>query len=207
MRKPIFLCSVCLFAVTAMAQNPATGLPPFGSLQSSQVDTVNLQNLNANSSIPIVSSPGRGRSFNFAITYDTLIWSHPNGVWVSSTDQSGNPTWGWKDQSPTGYTLFGGATEFCDALPVQSSPHYMNYRYVDVGGTTHEFDVDFYKFATQCGFPTQPRTGYALDDSGYYLDATTPTAPKVKTKEGTVVTGPSLTDANGNFFTATIVSS
>jgi len=198
---------VCLLPTVARAQTPATGLPPFASLQSNQFDTVNLQNLNANISIPIVSSPGRGRNFNFAITYDTLFWTKSQQFWVPLTDQTGTATWGWKDQSPTGYLLFASPTEFCDALPVHYTPHYQNYRYVDVGGTVHPFDVDFYRDATQCAFPTGPRTGYALDDSGFTLDATIPTNPKITAKDGTVVTGTNFTDANGNFITATVVNS
>jgi len=51
-----------------------TGFPPFGSFDTSQFDAVNRQNLNVNFAIPIVSAPGRGISFSFAIIQDSLFW-------------------------------------------------------------------------------------------------------------------------------------
>jgi len=83
----------------------------------------------------------------------------------------------------------------------------MNFSYVDPAGTIHGFSVDFYLFATICGFPTGPRTGYATDGSGYYLDATAPATPKVTTPAGAIITGTNWTDPNGNYLSATVVNS
>jgi len=61
--------------------------------------------------------------------------------------------------------------------------------------------------ATDCGYATDPRTGYADDGSGYYLDASWPTVPIVTAPAG--IKSPSstmATDTNGNSISATVVS-
>jgi len=199
-------CLLC--ALSAFAQDPQTGVPPFSSVQSLGLDAINRQNLNVNFSIPVASSPGRGINFSFPIVNDSLLWMKKNNAWTPVVDGSGNPTWGWKTTLPAGAIRYVRFTETCDSPPpIQSSPHYHNYSYTDPAGTTHNFDVDFYQFATVCGFPTGPRTGYANDDSGYYLDASSLSAPKTTTPAGQVITGTNWTDTNGNYVSATVVNS
>jgi RHS repeat-associated protein len=197
-----------LFSFATLAQDPQTGVPPFSSIQSIGMDAINRQNLNVNFSIPISSSPGRGINFSFPTVNDSLLWtkSSNNNAWTPVVDAGGSPTWGWKTTLPVGSVHLFHTTEYCDTYPPQSSPHYMDFSYVDPAGTTHWFSVDFYLFATICGFPTGPRTGYATDGSGYYLDATAPAAPKVTTPAGAIITGTNWTDPNGNFFSATVIS-
>ena len=99
-------------------------------------------------------------------------------------------------------------TQVCDTPPpIQSSPHYFGFSYTDPAGTVHKFNVDYYLVATICGFPTGPRTGGAIDGSGYRIDATAPAAPIITARDGTVITGANWTDSNGNFFSATVVNS
>ncbi len=191
MRHLILFTCCLLFAFSTCAQDPQTGIPPFSSVQSLGLDAINRQNLNVNFSIPISSSPGRGINFSFPIVNDSLLWKKSSGnAWTPVVDQGGSPTWGWKTTLPVGLIRYGQATENCDTPPpIQSSPHYMNFSYVDPAGTIHGFLVDFYQFATICDFPTGPRTGYATDGSGYYLDATVPGASKVTTPAGAIITG------------------
>ncbi len=209
MRHLILFTCCLLFAFSTCAQDPQTGIPPFSSVQSLGLDAINRQNLNVNFSIPISSSPGRGINFSFPIVNDSLLWKKSSGnAWTPVVDQGGSPTWGWKTTLPVGLIRYGQATENCDTPPpIQSSPHYMNFSYVDPAGTIHGFLVDFYQFATICDFPTGPRTGYATDGSGYYLDATVPGASKVTTPAGAIITGTNWTDPNGNYFSATVVNS
>src|SRR5437660_347370 len=208
MRRLILLMGCLLCALSAFAQDPQTGVPPFSSVQSLGLDAINRQNLNVNFSIPVASSPGRGINFSFPIVNDSLLWMKKNNAWTPVVDGSGNPTWGWKTTLPAGAIRYVRFTETCDSPPpIQSSPHYHNYSYTDPAGTTHNFDVDFYQFATVCGFPTGPRTGYANDDSGYYLDASSLSAPKTTTPAGQVITGTNWTDTNGNYVSATVVNS
>jgi hypothetical protein len=161
---------VFAFVCCASAQDPQTGIPPFSSIQSVGIDNINQQNLNANFSIPIVSSPGRSSNFSFPIVNDSLIWVKGVSAWTPIVDGSGNPTWGWQDALPVGTTKYIFNHITCDSPPpIQTSPHYFNYSYTDPAGTNHKFDVDFYLVATVCGFNTQPRTGVATDGSGYVI--------------------------------------
>jgi RHS repeat-associated protein len=200
------VCSA--FAIATNAQEPATGIPKFSSVQSVGIDSINKQNLNVNFSIPIASSAARGGNFSFPIVNDSLLWMKSSGRWTPVVDSAGSPTWGWKTKLPAGMTRFTNITERCDSPPpYQSSPHYFNYSYVDPAGTTHKFSVNYYAFATICGFPTGSRAGYATDGSGYYLNATTGYAPIVTAPDGKVITGTNWTDSNGNYFSATLVNS
>lgn len=207
MKRLVTLLAFCVFASSVLAQAPPTGVPPFSSVQSIGMDTINRQNLNVNFSIPIAASPGRGFNFSFPIVNDSLLWMKSSGTWAPVVDAAGNPTWGWKDTLPAGSTSFVHVTASCDTPPpIPTSPHYFGYAYTDPAGTTHKFNVDFYLIATVCGFPTGPRTGLATDQSGYVLDATSPTAPIVRAPDGKVITGTNWTDSNGNFISATVVS-
>jgi hypothetical protein len=58
-----------------LSHTPATGLPPFASIQGGGFDSVNLQNLNITFAIPVVSHPGRGISFNYALAYNSLLYA------------------------------------------------------------------------------------------------------------------------------------
>ncbi len=205
MRKAILAMVLLSFPVVSSAQIPATGIPVFGSVDRGAFDAVNRQDLNANFSIPITTSPGRGGTFSFGIVYDTLIWRKSGNAWAPVTDSTGAATWGWKS-SPSGFTSYTEVSGLCDTVPATHYPHYFNYIYTDTVGTKHPFAVNFY-LPNNCDLnPQGPRTGIATDGSGFMLDATNPQSPKVSAPSGTTVTGASLTDANGNFASAVIVS-
>src|SRR2546430_17283333 len=175
------------------SQTPTTGFPPFGSFDKGSFDAVNRQNLNVNFSIPIVSQAGRGRSFNFAIVYDSLVWRNPNNYWAFMN--------GWKTGSPTGNVTFTQVGERCDSPPPYPPPtqHYFGFVYTDPAGTMHPFNLNYYAQNT-CGFsPTGPTSGYATDGSGYFLNGVT---RQVTNPQGFVVTGTAWTDANGNYLSA-----
>src|SRR5437899_6543914 len=104
MRLPLFSLVVVLSLVVypAAAQVSSTGLPPFGSFESSGFDLVNRQNLNVHFAIPIVSLPGRGMGFSHSIVYDSLIWQSNGTGWIPMSDVNGNPTFGWKTTAVPG---------------------------------------------------------------------------------------------------------
>jgi hypothetical protein len=116
MRRALLLTALLWFTDSTLAQNTGTGLPPFGSFEGSQVDTVNRQNLNAHLTFPIVSSPGRGTNFNFAILYDSLAWNLISGAWYPATDALGNVALGWNTQVGTGKTNYSASTVRCRVL-------------------------------------------------------------------------------------------
>src|SRR5712692_6365356 len=154
-RYAFLLPAFVLLAVPALAQGPATGFPPYGSFEAGRFDAVNLQNLNVNFSFPIVHTPGRGLDFNFAVVYDTLIWTKVNNAWVPVTDANGNPTWGWKTKTPFGAVKLDSNIDRCLYLDDYGVPQteyttrYDNYRYLDPAGTVHPFfGIRWYSDAT-----------------------------------------------------------
>jgi hypothetical protein len=206
---------LCVLSLTVfcLAQGPATGFPPYGSFEEGRFDAINLQNLNVNFSIPIVSTPGRGMDFNFAITYDSSIWANGAGAWYSPVDQTGNQTWGWKKDWVTGITTYTATNHSCHYqidgyLEIETTTRYSAYAYTDRAGTKHAFNLNFNADATPCNYNTGPTTGYATDNSGYYIDATNPDSPVVTDPTGIKYAyDGTVTDTNGNYFTKVIVSS
>ncbi len=73
----ILVGALFLGATGALAQSPGpgTGFPPYGSFQAGGFDIVNLQNLNVNFAIPLVSSLGRGLDLRVAQPYNSLVRS------------------------------------------------------------------------------------------------------------------------------------
>src|SRR5262249_46240868 len=135
MRRALFYLCLSLFAVSTLAQT--TGVPPFGSFDEGRFDTVNVGNLNANFSIPIVSSPGRVTPFNLSLVYDSLLWQNAGqaGGWVPVTDNAGNAIWGWKTTWPLGDLPFKhtitSVSKRCsvDVFDFVTTEIYNNYTY------------------------------------------------------------------------------
>ena len=89
---------VLLLATGTLAGQSPTGLPPLGSFGGGPFDTVNNASLDIHFSIPVVSKSGRGIPFAYALTYDSLIWTHRvGGGWIPATG------WGWQ-QTGAGIT-------------------------------------------------------------------------------------------------------
>src|SRR6266850_5900590 len=93
------LCFEGLVATSASAQ-VTTGTPPFGSFGGGP-DVINLANLNAHISIPVLQKPGRGTDFAYDIGYDSSVWV---GVTSGSTTSwlPVNGTWGWQGLAAAG---------------------------------------------------------------------------------------------------------
>lgn len=202
------------FLATRPAYSQRTGYPPFGSFQTGGFDGINLQDLNVNISIPIVTSAGRGQPFRLPIVYDSLIWLKGSG-WYPVVDANGNPTWGWKLDLPTGGVKYTSTTiQFKCYNPGPgwfwaTKTHYTMYTYMDPGGTTHSFLNDVWVDDQCWNTTTGTFTSSATDASGYFLDTTSPTSPilknpgGVKSPDGTITTG-TIVDTNGNYVTQTV---
>jgi hypothetical protein len=209
-RIVIWLFAVVIIAFSAITPGYAqqTGYPPFGSLQTGAFDGINLQDLNVNFSIPVITSAGRQMTFRLPIVYDSLIWLKGTG-WTPVTDSHGNPTWGWKEDLPAGQIKYTTSTEMfkCYANPPgwywATRTFYQNYTYTDPAGTVHNFPIS--TDDPDCwGTTTGQLTGSA-DASGYYMDSTNFTSPVVTNPGG--LKSPSVStvvDANGNYITQTI---
>jgi hypothetical protein len=87
----LFLLYALIFSAPSYGQ-VQTGTPPFGSFDGGP-DVINLANLNAHFTVPILGKPGRGMPFDLNLTYDSALW---NSVTSGST-VSWQPTsnFGW----------------------------------------------------------------------------------------------------------------
>ena len=205
--KRLFPILLTLFFTTAAwPQGTGTGFPMYGSFESGVSDTTNRYNLNTNFSIPIVNSNARGLNLNFALSYNSILWNISSGAWVSVTDASGSPTWGWMKASPNGMltstSAFAGQCKMSgDGLVNYDS--YSNYVYYDMVGTGHPFPISFY--TNPCLNHTYGTTsGYATDGSGYFYNANT---GSLRDMSGAQISpGGQTKDTNGNYFSATVVS-
>jgi hypothetical protein len=74
MRRTAIILSLALF-VLAPRTFAQTGFPAFGSFEQSGFDAVNRQNLNAIFAILIMSTPGRGQTFQYSLVNNSLLWT------------------------------------------------------------------------------------------------------------------------------------
>lgn len=215
--KPLIVVFLTLFVSCAVeAQYPTTGNPAYGSFQTVDVGTVNLQNLNLYFGIPLGGGSARGMNFGFGISYNSSIWvsGGAGATWIPVVDPAGNPTWGWNLGSPIGNIPFQYTSSTCTYIvghTPQTGPVklYQFYEYVEPDGTRHSFSVEYISRYQLCtgGGNSGTWSGYATDGSGFYIDISTPSAPIVYSPNGTKITPSSLTDSNGNVVSATYVNS
>jgi RHS repeat-associated protein len=206
--KRIWMASifVLLFCHLAKAQAPTPGLPQFGTFSSDGFDAVNLQNLNVYFAFPIVSSPGRGLGLQLTVPYNSAMW-FPSG----GTTQTWQMTSGWTSVGsalstmPTGEISFSSATISCPPPVGGNGTIFEDYSYTDPAGTSHSFSGLSFNECTHSSY----LKGWAIDGSGYYMDATNYRAPTVYSANGTKINTASqswkMTDSNGNFISATSV--
>jgi RHS repeat-associated protein len=153
---------------------------------------VHLGSRNFNWSQPLLSLPGRaGMDLNLTLTYNSLVWTK-DGSFIKYNADFGTPAPGFRIGLPTlQQRFFNSATGIYAYLMVMPNGSRVEFR--QVGSTTI----------------------YESEDGAYMrLDATAPTAPIVRTSEGTKLTFAQVSvngefrcteikDRNGNFFTAT----
>ena len=133
---------LCFTIIAIMATSPLTAQQPtvgflLSTTSSGAFDTVNLSNLDVHFSIPVFARTGKGMSFAFALTYDSLVWS--------PSDASGGRTctyqlgWGVQTNAATGYMSL-------TTVPTNCHPHGIKNRfgflYYDVNGTSHTFPAN-----------------------------------------------------------------
>jgi len=98
----VFILVALPWVATAQVQ---TGAPPFGSFGGGP-DVINLANLNAHMTIPVLHKPGRGTNFTYDLSYDTSVWtpldSSGNHIWTPAYN------WGWRGvtEVATGYVSY-----------------------------------------------------------------------------------------------------
>jgi RHS repeat-associated protein len=209
MRRIVLIFSLLIFVRSAFGQAPGTGFPPFGSFQGGGFDSVNLQNLNVNFMVPIVSHPGRGPGFQYNLTYSSLIYSYDPAAQTPAWTAGGS--WGWGQNGATGTLQSQTSTFTCVSTP---TTWHHNYVYIDPGGTPHPLPISYSEGSCNLN---QNWTGYATDASGYFADISAPghLNPIIRGPDGTklnytsVSTNPNLmlTDPNGNQLVSTVNTS
>lgn len=224
---------ILLVAGTSSAQTVGTtaiGTPPFGSFGGGP-DVINLSNLNAHLTIPILHKAGRGKPFAYDLTYDSSIWysTYVNGgqMWqpVATTTSPG-----WQGLIPENggyitYTMTYSAGNCGPGKPIQEWS-YGGFNYVDQYGIKHPFQISWnYYSQNNCGAPVGFVPSYPLyqhqvasDGSGYTMDVAevgSGQAPGIGVTDvnGTILNVPvnpqagsptstTLEDSNGNEITS-----
>src|ERR1700691_767211 len=166
-----FVVGMVLFFSAPCFGQVQTGTPPFGSYGGGP-DIINLANLNAHLTIPIVQKPGRGTNFTYYLNLDSSVWYpvgssgsqawQPNGL--PATSQYG---------SSAGHTYFQIVRVQCPnpnyppTLPkTLPSTYFDNYVYVDVYGVGHPFNITWENDGCQVTGAVQ---ALATDGSGYTM--------------------------------------
>src|SRR5579859_5275783 len=207
---------VLVIITSTVSAQVATGAPQFGSFGGGPFDSINLANLNAHFSIPIISRAGRGMPFSYALQYDSSIWApvQDGGRGCTCWEMS-NGGWSNRVQSVTGLVVYTNITNLHNLVT-----KYNGWQYLDPSGTQHKFAMTLY--SPGYGSPNSG-TATATDGSGYTLSASVVSTTQVNAtiytpSGGTIVppqqdlaqnagsAGPPYTvqDSNGNVITANV---
>src|ERR1700730_1148425 len=211
----VFRCSFVLMLLTLLASlacaQVQTGAPPFGSFGGGP-DLIDLANLNAHITVPVIHKPGRGMTFTYDLSYDTSVW-YPLGSTGSQSWQSA-PNFGWRGitEVATGYISVSGTlirTCTVGGNPVGYKYAYRNWTYHDPFGGSHVFGEQSVVDGN-CGTGTT-LSATANDGSGYQFTANPDATYKLYAANGQRLAAPVnagsgagiATDRNGNQITVT----
>lgn len=206
-----FAVALFLFYSAPSFAQVQTGTPPFASYGGGP-DIINLGNLNAHLTVPIVQKAGRGTNFTYFLNLDSSVW-YPIG-------SSGSQSWGINGLpipgqfgSSAGHVYFSTVRVTCPnpayppTLPKTLPSFYFdNYGYVDVYGVAHSFNITWENDGCQVTGAVQAT---ATDGSGYTMTVDVNGIPTVTARTGQLLSPPtasgtgaaSMTDANGNQIT------
>jgi|HubBroStandDraft_1064217.scaffolds.fasta_scaffold157779_2 hypothetical protein len=204
-----------IFGVAVSSGQVATGTPPFGSFGGGPFDAVNLGNLNAHFTIPVLNKAGRGMPFAYNLGYDSSVWTPMTSSGTTQWRPATN--WGWSGQTQVsaGYlTAAFTSPSACNGNGAEQI--YSNWVYRDPYGITHAFTGTLWQFVGggingNCSGQNSLNV-VAADGSGYTLIAswcsTTCVQTSVVSRNGTSYSPPlnsttsgTVTDANGNQIT------
>ncbi len=191
----------------ASAQVP-TGTPPFGSFGGGP-DVINLANLNAHLTIPVLHKPGRGLNFNFDLNYDSSVWIPVTSSGTTSWQPAA--AWGFSSSAfkigniTNSVTISQTTCLDQHHLPhTETTWHYSNWAYTDAFGTRHQFGGTS-THEDGCHIGSGGFTETALDGSGFSL-TTNGAGGSLYGTDGSLISAPinnpaasgSATDRNGN---------
>src|ERR1700722_3058241 len=139
----LFLLLVMAIAGSTLSAQVTTGKPPFSSSMNGPVDTIDLANLNAHFTIPVLHKNGRGMPFAYDLSYDNSIWQPVTSNGVQSWQNLTDTTWGWTTSIPrAGHVSYSTSISMqtCYVGRIQEeeiTTTYSNWRYYDGRGTPH----------------------------------------------------------------------
>ncbi len=212
LRNLLLLCLLCAPLASSQA---VTGTYPFGTYDSKGIDSINIGNLNAHITIPIVQRAGRGMPFSYALAYDSSVWQ----IAWSGGSEYWEPVqnWGWLGQTvvDTGYLSYSMQTYVCDWPPPKRGSYYVysNWVYHDAYGGSHTFAGAYMEYdPTGCDSTVTGFTAQTSDDAALTLTTsslhgnpaggsnilTNPSGLKITAPINNQATGSTITDTNGN---------
>jgi len=206
-RRHLFTALLALvLPASALAQ---TGFPPFASIERTQFEARNDQNMNVNFTLPVGSSPGRGIDLNMSVVYNSLNWTPVAGGWTYNNQ---GPL-GWLYSTPVGTITYqlSNHRNICLHSPDGNlyvyHTTYQNYQYVDAFGTRHALNLYWDEAISDCDgsdVVTATYTFHLTDGSGLYASISSggPDQPTVTTKSGIVIGNTRITDTNGNYLSS-----
>jgi len=197
-RNCFSLLLLLALSVPASAQ-VATGTPTFGSFAGGP-DIMDLANLNAHITIPVLHKPGRGgMNFAYDLNYDSTVWG-PVGA---SGSQSWIPAsnWGWQVLGQYAGVLSNsvqGSVCTINGHNYHGVTIYYNWHYWDRFGINHLFpNAQTYMYTSPCGSGTTSDQQNASDGSGFQLNAQGRSG-YVLSSAGANLASALATDRNGN---------
>jgi RHS repeat-associated protein len=208
----VLVAVVGLVSAIAFSQ-AATGTPPFGSFAGGP-DVINLANLNVHWDFPIISKPGRGLPFNYALRFDNSVWK-VGGLNGQNAWEPVNSTFGWIRQTEA----FGGyMTYFTQPAQIYQGGQwitcgttYSGWAYHEANGTAHPLDPHLWVVSYSCTtlyYAYNHEATVSLDDgSGYVITINGNPGATVHSPSGESISPPlqnpsgpaQIADANGNY--------
>ncbi len=173
-----------------------TGNEPFSINEPVELGFINLSNGNLHIEIPLGSRAQRGRlGYAPSLVYNSRVWAHgPKNTdpWHPVTGMAA----GWRlEDGFAGGTSQTKWTKNCSNG--EQADQYKDFYFSDASRTRHYFS--FITSPLTCGGGSiTHNSGYADDNSGYFMEVTNFTDAIVYAKDGTKVY-PGLRDTNGNF--------
>ena len=177
MRKPVRTCLSLLllgiflrWAQVSLAQD-STGLPRYGSFSATNIDTINLSNLNVHIDIPLFQKQSRGYLISYEFTCDSTLYEelspyqvYPISVGCQILERLPNPAVN---------VQYSTTPSLCNPETEPDGPYsysYFNFMSIDPNNTPHPYNITTVD-NTECGGGVTTAAGYATDGSGYYLSA------------------------------------
>lgn len=122
------------------------------------IDVINLANLNVHLSVPIFHRAAPLVPFDYNLSFDSTVYYPNNGAWTPVSN------WGWRGitEAYVGYVMGVYTT-------TQAGYEFSNLAYYDPTGTVHPFPTSLYVCSPVGVCDQGYSTGYATDNSGYYL--------------------------------------